>query len=726
MQFTASVTGLGTGVTWTVASGGGTINASGLYTAPATGGNATVRATSIADPTKSATASITIVAPVLIEVIVTPSSATVEVSQVVQFDAIITGTVIQDVTWQVVSGGGSITNAGVYTAPAVTGPVVIQATSVADPSKSATANITVVHPVSISISPETATIQVTETLQFSATVTGFTNTAVTWAITSGEGSISPTGLYTAPATGGHAIVEVTSVANPLESAFADITIIEPIAVSISPPNAVVEVSQIVQFTAQVAGTTDTAVIWTLDSGGGSIDSNGFYTAPPTGGTSTIRATSVADPTKSATAGIIIQEVSIAVSPSDVNVGTSGTVQFTATVGGTTNTAVSWDIVSGGGTISAAGLYTAPAVAGAAVVRATSQADPSQSATANVTISDTVAVSVAPPTVTLEVSQTQLFVATVTGSANTDVTWDVISGGGSIDGAGLYTAPNTGGSATVRATSVADNTKFATATVTIQDVTVDVAPSDASVLVNGTQQFAATVGGTTNTAVSWDIVSGGGTIDAAGLYTAPAVPGAAVVRATSQADPSQSATAGVAISDTVAVSVNPTSANLQVSQTQLFVATVTGSANTGVTWDVISGGGSIDAAGLYTAPSTGGSATVRATSVADNTKFATATVTIQDVTVDVAPSHGGRHDEHRGLMGHRKRRGLNRRGRPVHGAGCAGGGGGARHQPGRPHGKCHGQCDHQSADHRECGSQCGDPGRFPDPVVRGHGERLGQH
>jgi hypothetical protein len=61
-----------------------------------------------------------------------------------------------------------------------------------------------------------------------------------------------------------------------------------------------------------------------------------------------------------------------------------------------------------------------------------------------------------------------------------------------------------------------------------DSTVSVSPSAASVRIGASQAFTATVNGTTNSAVSWQVngVTGGssatGTISAAGLYTAPAV------------------------------------------------------------------------------------------------------------------------------------------------------------------------------------------------------------
>ncbi len=87
-------------------------------------------------------------------------------------------------------------------------------------------------------------------------------------------------------------------------------------------------------------------------------------------------------------------VSVSVSPGSASVAVGTTQQFTATVTGSTNTTVSWSVggVSGGnstvGTITAAGLYTAPSaipVANPVTVSATSQADTTKSATATVTI-----------------------------------------------------------------------------------------------------------------------------------------------------------------------------------------------------------------------------------------------------------------------------------------------------------------------------------------------------
>src|SRR5882724_9774398 len=110
---------------------------------------------------------------------------------------------------------------------------------------------------------------------------------------------------------------------------------------------------------------------------------------------------------------------------------------------------------------------------------------------------TIAVSIAPATVTVAVGKTQQFTASVTGSSNTAVTWSVAGGAsnGTIAATGLYTAPTTvpnPAQATVTATSQADSTKSGSATVTITTAnatgSVLVSPSAATVPDFGTQQF----------------------------------------------------------------------------------------------------------------------------------------------------------------------------------------------------------------------------------------------
>ncbi|MCA9759418.1 MAG: hypothetical protein KDA27_26730 [Candidatus Eisenbacteria bacterium] len=104
----------------------------------------------------------------------------------------------------------------------------------------------------------------------------------------------------------------------------------------------------------------------------------------------------------------------------------------------------------------------------------------------------ISVSVSPASVTLETGQSQSFAATVTGTTNADVTWQVLGGAtnGSIDAAGTYTAPTSvpnPATVTVRATSVADPSKSSSASVT---VTVGAAPLPESQLALLDQVFRA--------------------------------------------------------------------------------------------------------------------------------------------------------------------------------------------------------------------------------------------
>jgi hypothetical protein len=84
------------------------------------------------------------------------------------------------------------------------------------------------------------------------------------------------------------------------------------------------------------------------------------------------------------------------------------------------------------------------------------------------------------------------------------------------------------------------------------------------------------------------------------------------------------------SGTVIVKISPTSAILLSAQTKQFTATVSGTSNTAVTWSATAG--SVNATGLYTAPTVTaqGTATVTATSNADPTKSASAAVTVNPV------------------------------------------------------------------------------------------------
>ena len=86
------------------------------------------------------------------------------------------------------------------------------------------------QPVSVSISPAGASVWTGGTQAFQATVAGSTNQAVTWSVVEAAGgTISATGLYTAPDTAGSFQVKAVSAADATRSAQA------PVAVAVQPP-----------------------------------------------------------------------------------------------------------------------------------------------------------------------------------------------------------------------------------------------------------------------------------------------------------------------------------------------------------------------------------------------------------------------------------------------------------------------------------------------------------
>jgi hypothetical protein len=75
-----------------------------------------------------------------------------------------------------------------------------------------------------------------------------------------------------------------------------------VSVAVSPSSAALQTGALQLFQATVTGSTDTAVAWSVqESGGGSVASDGTYTAPATPGTYHVVATSHADSTKTGSA-----------------------------------------------------------------------------------------------------------------------------------------------------------------------------------------------------------------------------------------------------------------------------------------------------------------------------------------------------------------------------------------------------------------------------------------
>jgi len=389
-------------------------------------------------------------------------------------------------------------------------------------------------------------------------------------------------------------------------------------------------------------------------------------------------------------------VTVKVTPSSASLLLGNTTGFTANVSGASNTAVNWAVngISGGnavmGTISSSGSYQAPAILPSPAsmqILATSQADAASSASASVTVTSDVRVQIAPAMASVNLGATQPFAATITSAGHpaTSVTWSLAGPGcagtacGTLSADGAFTAPAivpAPPSVTVTATSVADPAQSASAAVEIVSThMLAVSPANATVALEQTQAFTATLDGTATQAVTWSVngVAGGnttlGTISNSpsqnGVYLAPVnmpAGNAVTITATSTAYPTLAASVTAQLTSSIVVSLSPTAAVRIPGARQSFTVSVAHTSNPQVAWTVngapngnatvgqicISGSdpctppplatapGSVDYLAPAAVPSPA-QVTVEAASVADPSRFAAASVTITpQISVTISP------------------------------------------------------------------------------------------
>lgn len=153
----------------------------------------------------------------------------------------------------------------------------------------------------------------------------------------------------------------------------------PASVTVTPNSAHPFQGATVQFSAVVEHASSSGVYWQVNqtTGGntivGSIDSTGLYRAPasvPNPPTVTVSASLQSDSTKTGSSNVTILSLSsvtgqLVVSPALSSVTTSQSLQFQILTPGLTNTDVNWS--ANGGTITTAGNYTPPSIAGAYTV-----------------------------------------------------------------------------------------------------------------------------------------------------------------------------------------------------------------------------------------------------------------------------------------------------------------------------------------------------------------------
>lgn len=183
------------------------------------------------------------------------------------------------------------------------------------------------HQIEIEVVPENTEVYfaderyidpINTQVRFDATVYNASNNSVTWQVSDitggpGAGSIEPTGLYTAPPKGsiphGYTdIVVATAKADPTRRAFAKVTLVgfgpEPALIPkleifpkvaylyyrIYQHNNYIDTSnKMKQFTTIIKNTPYTNVSWSISGSMGTIDSDGLYRVPDSGGSPSVAA-----------------------------------------------------------------------------------------------------------------------------------------------------------------------------------------------------------------------------------------------------------------------------------------------------------------------------------------------------------------------------------------------------------------------------------------------------
>ena len=415
-----------------------------------------------------------------------------------------------------------------------------------------------------------------------------------------------------------------------------------------------------------------SLLWSIPSGTGSIDGTGLYTAASTSGTTTVSATS-GGVSATATITVPNEPPTVAVAAAaspDVVTGTSTALSVLgADDGGQSNLTYTWSTY---GTSPAAVTFSANAnnAAKNTIAHFTQAGDYqfdvtitdaeglSVTSTVNVTVNHTLtSLSLTPASPTVVEGASQQFSASATDQFGNSMqtpslNWSVQSGSGSIDSTGLFTAASTSGTTTVL---VSHGGVSATATITVpnEPPTVAVAAASAHSPVTSTSTalsvLGADDGGESNLTYTWSTY---GTSPAAVTFSTNAGNAArnTIAHFTQAGDYQFQVTItdaqGLLVTSSVNVTVNQTLRSLVVSPSpatvvegsseQLSAAATDQFGNSmtapALTWSVRDGGGTIGNAGLYTAGTAPGSVTVAASS---GSVSGTATITVPNEPPTVA-------------------------------------------------------------------------------------------
>ena len=451
------------------------------------------------------------------------------------------------------------------------------------------------------------------------------SSAVPVDFTGSGGSIDGTGLYSAgPTPGVYQVVATQHGGELADTATVTIPNAAPALVRLllAPDSVTLDTAASQQFSAvgKFSDSSTAAVPVTFSATGGTISSDGLYSAGHAPGTYRVIATEAGGHADTSRVTIVVPAatlVRIILSPDSVTLDTAATQQFSAVgkFSDSSSAAVAVTYSATGGTISAGGLYTGGHTAGTYRVIAKqtsgSLADTSQ---VRIVLPALVRVMLSPDSVTLDTAGTKQFsvVGKYSDSSTAAVTVTYSATGGTISTGGLYTAGHTAGTYRVIATqsggSLADTSQVKIVLPTL--VRVILSPDSVTLDTAATKQFSVVgrYSDSSTAAVAVNYSATGGTISAGGLYTAGKTPGTFRVTAT-QSGGSLADTSRVTIQvpSLVRVILSPDSVTLDTAATKQFsvVGKYSDSSTAAVAVNYSATGGTISSGGLYTAGHTPG-------------------------------------------------------------------------------------------------------------------------
>ncbi len=380
----------GSGVVWSVASGGGTINAStGAFTASTTPGTYTNTIVATCRGI-SASATVVITPGPLATITVTPTPVTLPISATQQFTAVgkdAFGNVVAITpVWSATAGGTINATSGLFTAGTTPGTFTNNVVATSG-SISGTASVTVTAgPVAtITVTPNPATLTIGAQQTFTAVGKDAGGNVVTitpvWSVVNGGGTIvSTSGVFTAGTVPGAYVNTVKATQGTISgTATVNVTSGPITSIIVTPNPATLAPGAAQTFTAIASDASGNVVVivpvWSVVNGGGTINSStGVFTAGSTAGTfaNTVKATSGS---VSGTATVIVTAspgaiATIVVTPNPATVQVNTAQQFVAVARDANGVVVPftpvWSVspTTGGGTInSSTGLFTAGSSAG---------------------------------------------------------------------------------------------------------------------------------------------------------------------------------------------------------------------------------------------------------------------------------------------------------------------------------------------------------------------------